>query len=383
MNIIDSDERFWKKLCLFMGLLTLIPTIKAQQVTLLFAGDAMQHQAQLDNACREGSYDYSTYFQHLTEAVSCADIAVVNLETTLGGKPYKGYPMFSSPDEYAIALKDAGFDVFLNANNHILDRFSRGLHRTLDVLDSLNVKHTGVFRNLEEREKTYPLLMEANDIRIAFLNYTYGTNGMKPAFPDIVNYINPLHIRQDIQRAKFLKADIIIANMHWGTEYQLRQSWEQEKTARFLIEEGVDIVMGSHPHVVQPAQVITDSTGRISNVIVYSLGNFVSGMTAVNTDGGQLIRIVLEKQPEKPRIVSCHYILVYVDRKQNENKTDYSVVPVLPEANTANSMKMQRFAGNARDVLNKYNTGVAEDSLFCSHRLDLQERFFILPWLFK
>lgn len=371
-----------KKQCLFIALLAFITDINAQQVTLLFAGDAMQHQTQLDNAYRNGIYDYSSYFQYLTEIIACADIAVVNLETTLGGKPYKGYPMFSSPDEFAIALKDAGFDVFLNANNHILDRFSKGLHRTLSVLDSLEVKHTGVFRSWEEREKNYPLMMEKNGVRIAFLNYTYGTNGIKPVFPDVVNYIDSIHIQQDIQRAKHLKADIIVANMHWGTEYRLRQNREQEKTARFLINEGVDIVVGSHPHVVQPGQVIADSTGNVSNIIIYSLGNFVSGMTAANTDGGQMIRIVLEKQPEKPRIVSCHYILIYVDRKKNGNKTDYSVVPILSTtADAANQTGMQRFSENARTVLNKYNTGVSEDSMACFHPSELSEILFkILRW---
>jgi len=360
------------KLLLFVGLLAIILNTYAQPVTLLFAGDAMQHQNQLDNAYRNGTYDYSSYFPCLAEIVSCADVAIVNLETTLGGKPYRGYPMFCSPDEYAVALKDVGFNVFLTANNHILDRFSKGLHRTLDVLDSLEIKHTGAFRNWEEREKTYPLMIEKNGIRMAFLNYTYGTNGIEPAFPNVVNYINRYQIRQDIAQAKYLKADIIIANIHWGAEYQMKQNREQEKTAQFLMEEGVDIVMGSHPHVVQPAQVFTDSVGNISNIVVYSLGNFVSNMTAVNTDGGQLIRIVLDKKKEKPHIVSCHYTLVYVDRVPNGNRMDFSVIPVSSKAAEAvNQSKMQRFVNNARAVLDIYNIGVPEDSLFPCLKQDM------------
>ena len=350
--------RFWS---IFISLYLLSFPLKAQSVTLLFAGDAMQHQTQLDHAFRNGKYDYSSYFQQVKDEISRADAAIVNLETTLGGKPYKGYPMFCSPDEYAIALKDAGFDIFLNANNHILDRFSKGLHRTLDVLDSLGVMHTGVFRNGEEREKVYPLIIEKNGIRIAFLNYTYGTNGIEPVFPDVVNYIHRLQMQQDIQRAKELKADVIIANMHWGVEYKLLYNREQEKTAQFLLEEGVGIVMGSHPHVVQPAQLVTDSLGNRTNLVVYSLGNFVSGMTAVNTDGGQMIKVVLDKQNDQIRIASCGYILVYTEKKRNGNKTDYAVVPVLGASlDVINQTRMQRFSNNARAILDKYNIGVAE-----------------------
>jgi poly-gamma-glutamate synthesis protein (capsule biosynthesis protein) len=298
---------------------------EAQELTLLFAGDAMQHQSQLDNAFRDGKYDYSSYFPQVSDEISRADIAIVNLETTLGGKPYRGYPMFCSPDAFAVALKEAGFDVFLNANNHILDRFSKGLHRTWDVLDSLEVQHTGVFRNAEERENTYPLMVEKNGIRLAFLNYTYGTNGINSAPPDVVNYIDKVQIQKDIKKAKEGEADIIIANMHWGEEYKLIQNKAQEKLAKFLMDEGVDIVMGSHPHVVQPSKAVTDSTGRITNLIIYSLGNFVSAMTAPNTTRGQMVKMVLCKEADKTIITSYESILHDTKRKKNGNKIDFSV----------------------------------------------------------
>jgi poly-gamma-glutamate synthesis protein (capsule biosynthesis protein) len=340
--------------------------LEAQQITLLFAGDAMQHQSQIDNAYRNGIYDYSSYFKFLTEEISQADIAVVNLEVTLGGKPYKGYPMFSAPDEYAIALKEAGFNIFLNANNHILDRFSKGLHRTLDILDSLNVKHTGVFRNIEERETLYPLIVEKKGVRIAFLNYTYATNGLSPTPPNHINYIDKTLIQKDIQKAKKQKADIIIANMHWGIEYKLIQNKNQEDIARFLIDEGVDIVMGAHPHVIQPSKVIIDSTGTISNVIVYSLGNFVSAMTIDNSTGGQMVKIILDKKQNKTSIHSCKYMLHYTEKKNKGNKIDFSIIPVLSaesgliQLDPVNYKKMMRFANNARDIFSKYNESIEE-----------------------
>ncbi|MDR0413431.1 MAG: CapA family protein [Dysgonamonadaceae bacterium] len=363
---------------MFIGLFACCKTdaVKAEKLTLLFAGDAMQHQSQIDNAFRDGRYDYSSCFQHITHEISQADFAVVNLEVTLGGTPYKGYPRFSAPDEYAGALKDAGFDLFLTANNHILDRFSKGLHRTLNVLDSLEIKHTGVFRSAAERKEIYPLMIEKKNIRMAFLNYTYGTNGIHPVAPDYVNYIDTNRIREDIQRAKELKADFIIANMHWGEEYKLIQNKAQEKIAQRLMDQGVNIVIGSHPHVVQPSLAMTDSTGAISGIVVYSLGNFVSAMVAPNTDGGQLIKIVLDKKDGKPVIVSCGYLLIYTEKKRIGLQTDFSIVPVLwtdplPDKKTffrppfipldsVNYRKMKRFSDGARAILNTRNKGIPE-----------------------
>ena len=199
-----------------------LSNLKSQELTLLFDGDAMQHQSQIDNAYRNGTYDYSSYFKYLKNDISEADIAVVNLEVTLGGEPYAGYPMFSAPDQYAIALKDAGFDVFLTSNNHALDRFKMGLERTIRVLDSLEIRHLGTYRNADEKAKNYPMMLTKNGIHIAFLNYTYGTNGVRVTPPNIVNDIDTIQIKKDIEDAKvFLNADLIIANMHWSLHYYL------------------------------------------------------------------------------------------------------------------------------------------------------------------
>ena len=167
-------------------LLCFPPVLNAQEIRLLFAGDAMQHKPQIDNAFRNGEYDYSSYFRHISYEISRADLAIVNLEGPLGGKPHKGYPQFSIPDEFAVALKDAGFSVFLTANNHAADCYSKGIKRTIDVLDSLGVYHTGTFKNSLEHEQDYPLIIEKNGIRMVFLNYTYDTNGINVESPYIV-----------------------------------------------------------------------------------------------------------------------------------------------------------------------------------------------------
>ena len=164
-----------------LGILcSVLSLLQGGDATLVFAGDAMQHDRQIEAARRsDGSFDYSAYFRHVADYVSAADYAVVNLECTLGGKPYKGYPCFSAPEEYAVALKDAGFDLFLHANNHCLDRRDAGLRRTLDQLDMLGVPHIGTYRNAAERAKNYPFVADVKSMKIAFLNYTYGTNSIR------------------------------------------------------------------------------------------------------------------------------------------------------------------------------------------------------------
>ena len=152
--------------------------------------------------------------------MKAVDIAVVNFEVPLGGEPYSGYPAFSAPENFALALQKAGFDFFLLANNHCLDRRTRGLVRTIQALDSLGIRHTGTFLDCDHRHRTYPMLLRKKDFRIIMLNYTYGTNGLKVDIPRIVNYIDKEIMKGDIAEAKLFNPDFIIANMHWGLEYE-------------------------------------------------------------------------------------------------------------------------------------------------------------------
>ena len=171
----------------------------------------MQHQAQIDAARQGDGYNYNDCFRHVKKEISEADMAIGNLEVTLGGKPYRGYPAFSAPDEYLYAIKEAGFDVLLTANNHCLDKGKLGLERTILMLDSLKIHHAGTYRNPEERHRNYPLLIEKNGFRIVLLNYTYGTNGFKTDAPNMVNYINREQIKKDILDARRKLPDVIIA----------------------------------------------------------------------------------------------------------------------------------------------------------------------------
>jgi poly-gamma-glutamate synthesis protein (capsule biosynthesis protein) len=332
-----------------------------KEVKLLFAGDAMQHMPQVEAArSKKGIFRYDDCFDLIKSRISNADIACVNFETVLAGKPYTGYPTFSTPDEFALALRDVGFDLFVQANNHAADKGSKGLNRTINVLDSFGIKHTGTFSSSENRSLQYPLILIRNGIRMAFLNYVYDTNGIEVKPPSIVNLIDTVQMKKDIEMANLYHPDIIIAVMHWGEEYQTYPTSEQLNLAEFLKRNGVRIVIGHHPHVIQP--ILTDSSrNRINNVVFFSLGNFISNQQKPNTNGGMIAEITISKAGDNSPVVidSVQYSLVWV-RQFFENKkkqyllipTDLSLEQIHPAMNPAEIQKMNAFTSNARQILN-------------------------------
>ena len=299
------------------------------RVTLLFAGDAMQHLPQIYAAKTDSGYNYDAVFELVKDKISNADISSVNFETTLGGKPYTGYPLFSSPNEYAIALKNVGFDIFFTANNHALDTGKKGLEQTIRVIKEKGIKQTGTFESEEQRSLNYPLMIIKNNIRIAFLNYTYGTNGLAAEKPNIVNLIDTVLIREDLQTAQLLKPDILIAVMHWGEEYHTKPSTKQKEIAHFLLRNDVRIIIGHHPHVIQPVLIdrVNDS---IASTVFYSLGNFFSNQRKQNTDGGMLAEIVITKKDDDTpiNIESVDYAFVWVHKYFEKDKPVYRLLPI-------------------------------------------------------
>ena len=340
----------------------LFASLQAQEskVSLLFAGDAMQHMPQVNAARTVNGYNYDSCFYLIKDKISAADVAGINFETTLAGKPFTGYPMFSSPDEFAFSLKNTGFDIFFQASNHAVDRGRKGLERTIDMLDSIGVKHTGVFKSEETRNLYYPLMIIKNGIRIAFLNYVYDTNGLPVREPNIVNLIDTTQIIRDLRLTKLYKPDIIIAHMHWGEEYQTFPSKAQKNLTNLLFNNGVRIIIGHHPHVVQPL-IVNKENNAIKNVVYYSLGNFISNQQKVNTDGGMLAEIVISKaEDEEVVIESCDYSLVWVRKYMVKNKYNYVLIPSwepenhkIPDMNTWEKQKMNTFVKNAERIIHK------------------------------
>ena len=334
------------------------------RITLLFAGDLMQHQGQIDAARRpDGSYDYTPCFQYVKEEVSRADVAIANLEVTLAGRPYRGYPQFSAPDEYAQAVKEAGFDVLLTANNHCLDRRQKGLERTIRVLDSLQIPSVGTYTDKSDRESRYPLIIERNGFRIALLAYTYATNGIEAQAPNIVNYINKAQIIEDIRKARLQKADVIIACMHWGIEYRMLPEYQERQMADWLIAQGVDHVIGGHPHVLQPMEIRPDDYTAARHVVVYSLGNYISNMSAPNTDGGAMLKLELKRIGHITALADCSYSLVWTSRPSLRGGGNYLLYPAAnpPEGITPEEKsRLSTFLQKARNLFKKNNIDIKE-----------------------
>ena len=244
-------------------------------LSVIVIGDVMMHAKQLVR-------DHHPFMERISPALRKADFAVANMEFPLGGEPYAGYPAFSTPDYYAwYAAEDCGIDVFLTGNNHVLDRGSRGLQRTLDVYatirDSLGIMQTGAARDRKELEETYPLMLSRHGIKIALVNFTYGTNtGPDTEWPK-VNRMNKEEVGAAIRKARNQGADFVVALPHWGTEYQLNPDASEVSWAQWLVSQGVDAIVGSHPHVVQ------DTTHIKGVPVIYSLGNAISNMSIINS----------------------------------------------------------------------------------------------------
>lgn len=337
-------------------------------IELLFVGDAMQHDDQLRAAKQtDGSYSYDSCFRYIRPLIEEADLAVVNLETTLPGRGYQGYPQFRTPDAYAEALQRAGFDVVVTANNHSCDAGKLGVERTLEVLERLGMPHTGTFKNAQQRAEKYPLLLDVNGLRLVMLNYTYGTNEIPPTAPNIVNYIDTNQIKKDLAVAHGLKPDVLLAVMHWGKEYQRQPEAKTRQLAKWLAQHGVHLIIGMHPHTVQPVEWLdVQYNGKPHRALVaYSLGNFVSAQRHTHTDGGLLLGIRLEYnyQTRQVSIAQAGWELLWVNRPEVAGKRQYELLPVgqvengdiRPVWEDRGQSKCMAFAESQRTLLNASN----------------------------
>ena len=295
--------------------------------TIFLMGDVMMHADQISNARQpDGSYSFSTYFANMEEYIRSADVAVANMEFTLAGKPYSGYPCFSAPDGYEDYVAECGVDIFLTANNHILDKGNKGLTRTLEryslMEDNGIVKHTGASVSPKDDSSRYPLMVVAKGVRVALVNFTYGTNlEAVEGFPK-VHVTSKEEIGAAIRKARKAGAEFVIALPHWGIEYVLRHSSSQGKLAEWLVGQGCDAVVGAHPHVVQDYETLGTSP------VVYSMGNAVSNMSARNTQVGMavVLKIVTDKD-EVRKMGEPEFIFTWCSRPGTLTDS-YSVVPI-------------------------------------------------------
>ena len=302
------------------------PSAEELSITINFAGDFLIHDRLYKLAeQKDGTYDFSNLFKDVGYLMKGADFTVANLETTFAGSAagYSGYPRFNCPDALASAMKNImGIDLVITANNHCMDKGIVGLERTINVINENGMQQTGTYKSAEIAEK--PLVIDINGINVTFLNYTYSLNGIKlpKGYEYAANMIDKNKIQKDAQKARDAGAEFIICLPHWGTEYKTTESDSQRKLAKWIFENTeVDMIVGGHPHVVQPAdymKVTTKNNKEKTGFVLYSLGNFMSDHSTVAdyVDTGIILNATLVKSSVdgKIRLAGSSYIPVVIDR---------------------------------------------------------------------
>ena len=313
-----------------------IPTEpKNIEIDLIAVGDIMCHPPQTNAAkIGENEYDFTPNYKYVKKHIENANIAFGNYETvTFSEKPLDGYPVFNSPIETVEALKDTGFDVLSTANNHSLDQGKGGIISTIEAIENNGMKHIGT----SAIEDPKPLIVDVEGIKIGVMSYTFGLNGLDSRLtPDELNYminlIDEEKIQKDIEYLKENKVDTILSYIHWGYEYNREPSQEQIDLGKKLVDWGVNIVIGSHPHVLQRPEII-EKDGK-NNLIIYSMGNFISNqrqeyMGMPYTEDGIMVKLNLEKNMKtmETTIKKIEYIPTWVYKYNDGVKNHYEILP--------------------------------------------------------
>ncbi len=347
-------------------------------INIKATGDIMFHPSQIDGAYDSSTktYDFHNSFKAVTSIFQDADLAIANFEgTTAGNKvyAYQGYPLFNAPDETLDAIKDAGFDVLSTANNHSLDTRKAGVIRTIEQIKARGMDSVGTYA---EKPESRVLIKEVKGIKLAFLSYTEMVNGLdsllSPADLDsMINIINESKLIEDIAYAKEQNSDIIIAYLHWGNEYAREQTSNQEALADMMFREGVDIIFGSHPHVIQPSKTL-DYEGK-TKFVAFSMGNFISNQRVETlepygiseaqskyTEDGVIIDIDIEKNGEtgETSIKNIEFIPLWVYKGTTaDGRTEHVVYPIMEyiETNELNDNSKVRMNRSFNDTMAQMN----------------------------
>lgn len=341
-------------------------------------GDVMVHKPQLEAQynIETDSYDFTNNFEYVKKYIESADVALCNVETTFRGEPYSGYPLFSAPETLANALKDAGFDVAITANNHMMDTGFSGMQRTIDVLREAGFATVGSRKAGESRYA----LVNAKDVKIAVMAYTYETpsqngqtsingNVLNAQAEELINHFNYntldedlQHLADDIKKAREEGADIVISYFHWGEEYQRSPNDWQQNIARRAADMGVDIVFASHPHVLQGMEIIENPNTGKKVPVFYSMGNFISNqrLETLNnryTEQGMIATVNLSYMKSTGQVltVSQEVMPTWVDKYNSKGKLVYTIVPLDEDLVNNPSLKNSGHINRAQQALDDVN----------------------------
>ena len=345
------------------------PQDSINEITINLVGDLMCHKPQTTNSeVSPGVYDFTPSFEYIKPYLQDADVTIGNLETTFAGsgQPYAGYPAFNSPDAYCAALKDAGFDFLVTANNHSMDTREEGLLRTVDIIKKNGLGYTGTYLN--QRDHDSIRILNVKGVKMAILNYTYGTNGSYPSADHkyMLNVIDSAEISTAAKAAKSKGADIILVFYHMGLENIQEPTEAQEDAVRYALEAGATLVIGAHPHVLGPTKVVHSKAINDTAFVAYSLGNFLSNQYWRYTDAGVVLKLTVQKNVSKglTRFKTANYLPTWVYIGDGAKKK-HIIFPAgmvkdslkLPSyLNAAHKQKMAEAFDDSRNILTKYNS---------------------------
>jgi len=326
---------------------------------LVAIGDILLHQPVYNDAATpDGNYDFSPMFRKVKPFLESADLAVANQETMIGGKEIglSSYPMFNSPYEIGDALKEVGIDMVTLANNHTLDKGEKAIRNALEYWDNIGMNYTGAFASEEDREDIRTI--EKNDITFSFLAYSYGTNGMPVPEdkPYLINLIDLPLIAADVEKAK-KRSDVVVVSMHWGNEYEGTPNQTQIDLATELSTMGVDIIIGHHPHVLQPMDWIERADGS-KTFVLYSLGNFLSAQEGLERSIGGIGGIEITKTVYQGKtnieLANPSFIPTYV---HNSNRSNFDIIPMYQLEESYLTRSQQHYE-HTKEHLRKYTNEV-------------------------
>lgn len=338
--------------------------IKTSKLSLVMVGDALLHSSVYNDAYKNGVYDFSSQLEYIKPIIQKYDLAFYNQESILGGTSIglSDYPTFNSPQEFGDAMVDAGFNLVSLANNHTLDRGEKAVLNSCEYWKTKDVLTAGSYTSFEEANEIK--IKEKNGIKYTLLSYTYGTNGIPvPSGKEyLVNLYSDEKAKEDIEKVKD-KVDIILVSMHWGTEYQTEPTEEQKRQANYLSSLGVDIIIGTHPHIIEPITYINDT------LVIYSLGNFISAQST-NNDYNTMVELMTsvdiikeEKDGEVTiKLDNLNNELLYNYYQKGSRWTNFKVIP-FSQMNTSYNSDYQRLYNKYSEVVKMYDKNIEVNPL--------------------
>ncbi|HCY77335.1 MAG TPA: capsular biosynthesis protein [Ignavibacteriales bacterium] len=336
-------------------------------ISISVVGDLMCHSPQFEYAkVGKDSFDFSPVYRNVKKYLEASDFTFGNLETVTAGKEnggYTGYPKFNTPASYISALKEIGFDLLVTANNHSLDRNEKGILKTIDEINSRNLNYVGTFKSQQDRDSIR--IFDIKGIKIALLAYSYGTNGNPIPIGKnyLINLIDYNLIEKDIQSAKTNGAELVLVHFHFGEEYKREPVQFQKDVVNKTIELGADIIIGGHPHVLQPVNFYKTNNAKLdSGFVAYSMGNFFSNQQARYKDAGMILTLNIKKDFIKNRIDinKVNYLPTWVFKGSTTNGNEYLIMPSTNISETTISLskseyeKMNQAFDDTRYIIHKY-----------------------------